>query len=80
MVGTEHAEINMPGVQVKDTDPVNPPKSGNDHGERARHAFGHIDGCRGDREVPRRSCQRDGAHVAAGLRNGERSRKLALVE
>ena len=25
VVGTAHAESNMPGVQVKDTDPVNPP-------------------------------------------------------
>ena len=25
VVGTAHAESNVPGVQVKDTDPVNPP-------------------------------------------------------
>ena len=88
VVGTAHAESNAPGVQVKDTDPVNPPSpvmiTGNvpvmplhadgRRGDRnARHAFRHADGRRGDREVPRWSNQRDGADVAERLRNRERT-------
>ena len=53
MVGTAHAEQHTAGVQVKDTDPVNPPNPVMITGNDASHAFGHTDGCSGDREVPR---------------------------